>query len=94
VRRLLYTTNSIESLNYQLRKISRARGHFPSDDAVVKLLWLAIINIEDRRARERAARRQDGERTDRPARLIEGQKTIGWREALTELETAYPGRIR
>ena len=61
---------------------------------MVKLLWLAIINIEDRRARERAANRQAGQRTDRPARLIEGQRTIGWREALTELETAYPGRIR
>ena len=41
VRRLLYTTNSIESLNYQLRKVTKARGHFPGDDAVVKLLWLA-----------------------------------------------------
>ncbi|MGH6851775.1 MAG: transposase, partial [Methylocella sp.] len=57
VRKLLYTTNSIESLNYQLRKVTKARGHFPTDDAVVKLLWLAIINIEDKRARERAARR-------------------------------------
>ena len=58
VRKLLYTTNAIESLNYQLRKVTKARGHFPNDDAVVKLLWLAIINIEDKRARERAARRQ------------------------------------
>ncbi len=56
VRKLLYTTNSIESLNYQLRKVTKNRGHFPGDDAVVKLLWLAIINIEDKRARERAAR--------------------------------------
>src|SRR3984957_13075534 len=39
VRRLLYTTNAIESLNYQLRKVTKARGHFPGDDAVVKLLW-------------------------------------------------------
>jgi putative transposase len=39
-RKLLYTTNSIESLNYQLRKVTKARGHFPNDDAVVKLLWL------------------------------------------------------
>jgi putative transposase len=59
VRKLLYTTNAIESLNYQLRKVTKARGHFPTDDAVVKLLWLAIINIEDKRARERAARRQE-----------------------------------
>jgi putative transposase len=94
VRKLLYTTNSIESLNYQLRKVTKARGHFPTDDAVVKLLWLAIINIEDKRARERAARRQEtGKRSDQPARMVEGQKVMGWREALGELDTAYPGRI-
>jgi putative transposase len=95
VRKLLYTTNSIESLNYQLRKVTKARGHFPTDDAVVKLLWLAIVNIEDKRARERAARRsQTGKRSDQPARLIEGQRVMGWREALNELAIAYPGRIR
>jgi transposase-like protein len=95
VRKLLYTTNSIESLNYQLRKVTKARGHFPGDDAVIKLLWLAIINIEDKRARERAARRQEtGKRADQPARLVEGQRVMGWREALNELELAYPGRIR
>jgi transposase-like protein len=94
VRKLLYTTNSIESLNYQLRKVTKARGHFPTDDAVVKLLWLAIINIEDKRARERAARRQEtGKRHDQPARLVEGQRVMGWREALNELDLAYPGRI-
>ena len=95
VRKLLYTTNAIESLNYQLRKVTKARGHFPTDDAVVKLLWLAIINIEDKRARERAARRaQTGKRSDQPARLVEGQRVMGWREALNELGTAYPGRLR
>jgi hypothetical protein len=95
VRKLLYTTNGIESLNYQLRKVTKARGHFPTDDAVVKLLWLAIVNIEDKRARERAARaRQDGIRSGYPARLIEGQKTYGWSEALNELADAYPDRIQ
>ena len=95
VRKMLYTTNSIESLNYQLRKVTKARGHFPSDDAVVKLLWLAIINIEDKRAREREARRQQtGKRSDQPARIVEGQRVMGWREALGELDTAYPGRLR
>jgi putative transposase len=95
VRRLLYTTNAIESLNYQLRKVTKARGHFPTDDAVVKLLWLAIINIEDKRARERLARRQQtGRRSDQPARLVEGQRVMGWREALNELDSAYPGRLR
>jgi len=87
--------NSIESLNYQLRKVTKARGHFPGDDAVVKLLWLAIINIKDKRAREREARRQQtGKRSDQPARIVEGQRVIGWREALNELDTAYPGRLR
>ncbi|WP_425569508.1 IS256 family transposase [Nonomuraea salmonea] len=97
VRKLLYTTNSIESLNYQLRKVTKARGHFPGDDAVVKLLWLAIINIEDKRARERAiTKEKTGKAKNSPntARLIEGQRTIGWREALIELDIAYPGRIK
>lgn len=57
LRRVIYTTNSIESLNYQLRKVTKNRGHFPNDEAVVKLLWLAICNIEDKRARERAKER-------------------------------------
>jgi transposase-like protein len=95
VRKLLYTTNAIESLNYQLRKVTKARGHFPGDDAVVKLLWLAIINIEDKRARERLARRQaTGKRSDQPARIVEGARAAGWREALNELDIAYPGRLR
>jgi putative transposase len=68
----------MESLNYQLRKVTTTRGHYPSDDAVVKLLWLAIINIEDKRARERQARRQEtGKRADQPARLVEGQRVTG-----------------
>ena len=54
VRKIIYTTNAIESLNYQLRKIIKNRGHFPNDDAVIKLLWLAIRDIEDKRARQRA----------------------------------------
>jgi hypothetical protein len=86
---------TIESLNYQLRKVTKARGHFPSDDAVVKLLWLAIVNIEDKRAREREARRREsGKRSDQPARMVEGQRVMGWREALNELDLAYPGRLR
>jgi transposase-like protein len=45
VRRVIYTTNAIESLHMRLRKIIKARGHFPSDDAALKLLWLALKNI-------------------------------------------------
>ncbi|HWJ36561.1 MAG TPA: IS256 family transposase [Steroidobacteraceae bacterium] len=45
VRRVIYTTNVIESLHMQLRKIIKNRGHFPSDEAATKLIWLALRNI-------------------------------------------------
>ena len=94
VRKIIYTTNAIESLNYQLRKIIKNRGHFPNDDAVVKLLWLAIRDIEDKRARERAAEKGSprGQRKA-PGRLVEGAVTQGWKQALNALVLAYPGRL-
>jgi transposase-like protein len=45
VRRLIYTTNSLESVHAQLRKILKTRGQFPNDDAATKLIWLALRNI-------------------------------------------------
>jgi transposase-like protein len=45
VRRLIYTTNALESVHAQLRKIIKTRGHFPTDDAATKLIWLALRNI-------------------------------------------------
>ena len=45
VRKLIYTTNAIESLHMRLRKIVKNRGHFPSDEAATKLLFLALRNI-------------------------------------------------
>jgi putative transposase len=45
VRRVIYTTNAIESVNARLRKILKTRGHFPSDEAASKLIWLALRNI-------------------------------------------------
>jgi putative transposase len=94
LRRVIYTTNAIESLNYQLRKVTKNRGHFPSDDAVVKLLWLAICNIEDKRAREREKERgQPSIQRTAPSRLIEGQMTTNWKQALGQLAIAYPDRI-
>jgi transposase-like protein len=45
VRKVVYTTNAIESINARLRKIIKTRGHFPSDDAATKLIWLALRNI-------------------------------------------------
>jgi putative transposase len=45
IRSVIYTTNAIESLNYQLRKVTKTRGHFPSDQALIKLLYLAVRNL-------------------------------------------------
>lgn len=90
----LCTTNAIESLNYQLRKVTKNRGHFPSDEAAVKLLWLAICNIEDRRAAERAKEKNTPAHSRRAkGRLVEGQVTTNWKQALAQLAAAYPDRI-
>lgn len=45
IRRVVYTTNAIESLNMQLRKIIKTRDHIPNDEAAIKLLWLALRNV-------------------------------------------------
>jgi putative transposase len=49
IRKIIYTTNAVEPLNYQLRKVTKARGSFPSDAAAMKLLYLAIRNINQKR---------------------------------------------
>ena len=46
VRRLIYTTNAIEALNSKLRRAVRARGHFPTDEAAMKLLFLVLNRSE------------------------------------------------
>jgi putative transposase len=94
VRKVIYTTNSIESLNFQLRKIIKNRGHFPSDEAVIKLLWLAIRDIEDKRARARAKEKgTPANQRKAPARLVEGATVPGWTAAINALDIAYPDRI-
>jgi len=42
IRRIVYTTNTVESLHMQIRKTIKTRGHFPNDDAALRLIWLAI----------------------------------------------------
>jgi putative transposase len=51
IRRIIYTTNAIESLNFSLRKIIKCRGHFPNEEAAIKLLYLALIRAEQKWAR-------------------------------------------
>jgi putative transposase len=95
LRKVIYTTNSIESLNYQLRKIIKNRGHFPNDAAAIKLLWLAIRTIEDKRARQRAkeAGLPKGSPRKAPGKLVEGSLIQGWKAAMGELALVYPDRI-
>jgi putative transposase len=45
VRKMIYTTNAIESLNAKLRRSVRIRGHFPNDEAAMKLIWLQLREI-------------------------------------------------
>lgn len=46
IRKIIYTTNSIEAVNRQLRKVIKTRGHFPTEDAALKLLWLGLVRAE------------------------------------------------
>ena len=48
IRRVIYTTNAIESVNMSLRKITKNRGSFPSDESLIKLFYLALRNISQK----------------------------------------------
>jgi putative transposase len=48
VRKIIYTTNAIESLHSQVRKSLRQRGHFPNDEAATKLIWLVLRNVSEK----------------------------------------------
>jgi putative transposase len=84
IRRVIYTTNAIESLNSQLRKISKNRGHFPNDDAAVKLLYLGIRRIEGRHI--------DGDGPI-PKGRTRGTGTLGWKRAMNHFMLAFPDRL-
>lgn len=47
IRRIIYTTNAIEALNSKVRRAVRTRGHFPGDDAAMKLLYLVLNHAAD-----------------------------------------------
>ena len=94
LRKVLYTTNAIESFNREMRKVLKTRTQFPNDDSAVKTLWLAILDIEEKRAEHRA--RQAGKpkaQRDGAPRLIEGHITQGWHEAWGEMVAAWPERF-
>lgn len=84
IRKVIYTTNAIESMNFQLRKITKNRGHFPDDDAAVKLLYLGIRNITGRHIDGDGLVLERGER---------GTGSYGWKAALNALAVQFPGRV-
>ena len=84
IRKVIYTTNAIESVNFQLRKITKNRGHFPSDDAAVKLLYLGIRNISGRHIDG------DGLVLERGLR---GTGTYGWKAAMNAFSVAFGDRV-
>lgn len=73
VRRLIYTTNAIEGFNRQLRKVTKAKSVFPTDDSLLKMLYLAMIDI----TKKWTGRRQDW-------RIIHAQLTIYFAERMPE----------
>ena len=84
IRKVIYSTNAIESINFQLRKITRNRGHFPSDDAAIKLLYLGIRNITGRHIDGSGLTLERGER---------GTGTYGWKRALNALAIRFGDRL-
>lgn len=84
IRKVIYTTNAIESMNFQLRKITKNRGHFPDDDAAVKLLYLGIRNITGRHIDGDGLILERGER---------GTGTHGWKAALNAFAVHFGDRV-
>jgi putative transposase len=84
IRKVIYTTNAIESVNFQLRKITKNRGHFPGDDAAIKLLYLGIRNITGRHIDG------DGLVLERGMR---GTGTYGWKAAMNAFSVAFGDRV-
>jgi putative transposase len=84
IRKVIYTTNTIESLNFQLRKTIKNRGHFPSDEAAIKLLYLGIRNLTGRHIDGTGLARERGER---------GTGTYGWKRALNAFAVRFGDRL-
>jgi putative transposase len=84
IRKVIYTTNAIESANFQLRKIIKNRGHSPDDDAAMKLLYLGVRNITGRHIDGAGLTLQRGER---------GTGSYGWKQALNALAVRFGDRL-
>lgn len=84
IRKVVYTTNNIESLNFQLRKITKTRGHFPTEEAAMKLLYLGVRHVSGRYIDGEGNVRRKGER---------GTGTMGWKAALNHFAVIFGDRL-
>ncbi|MGP3691355.1 IS256 family transposase [Streptomyces sp. IBSNAI002] len=84
IRRVIYTTNAIESMNRNLRKLIKTSGHFPSDTAAMKMLYLGIRNIEGRHI--------DGD-GHVPTGRVRGTGTLGWTAAMNQFKIRFGDRL-
>jgi len=73
IRRLIYTTNTIEGFNRQLRKVTKAKTVFPTDDSLLKMLYLAMMDIT-----EYSAFSEPGVRRVRATIPAEQSRCSGW----------------
>ena len=80
VRKVIYTTNMIESINYQLRKIIKTRGHLPNDDALIKLLYLGCKEMGRTNSSTRGGHGS-------------GRGSYSWKIALNQFDIMFPGRL-
>lgn len=90
-RKVIYTTNTIESFNNELRKAIRNRVQFTNDESALKTLWLMICNVEDEGSAKRV---KEVRRVAASAvRLVEGGKVSGWKHAINQMAVANPDRF-
>ena len=80
VRKVIYTSNMIESINYQLRKISKTRGHFPNDEALVKLRYLGCKDMGRTTTTTKGGHGS-------------GRGSYSWKIALNQFDIMFPGRL-
>lgn len=78
IRRVVCTTNAVECMNYQLRKVKKTRGHFPDDESADKLLYLGICDIENRTTSR-------GGTAKNPSITQQRRGTQGWKDLLNHL---------
>jgi putative transposase len=85
IRRVIYTTNTIEAWNRSLRKLLKTSGHFPSDEAAIKLIYLGVRRLEGRHI--------DGDGKPLANGQLRGTGTMGWTRAMNQFKIRFGDRL-